>query len=149
MSKHTLFIILFLFETLMLNAQKLTVESLRKSPAGNSAHTEMRTDLNGKACALLRVSVSDDIVSCINGNIGDVVVEGQTKLLYITSLTPFIELSFKNHFPLSINFIDYGFKHLESGATFDLVLVEPRLAAGINSKGGLNIQDGNMVAMKG
>lgn len=98
MSKHTLFIILFLFETLMLNAQKLTVESLRKSPAGNSAHTEMRTDLNGKACALLRVSVSDDIVSCSNGNIGGVVVEGQTKLLYITSVTPFIELSFKNHF---------------------------------------------------
>ena len=148
MSKHTLFIILFLFETLMLNAQKLTVESLRKSPAGNSAHTEMRTDLNGKACALLRVSVSDDIVSCSNGNIGDVVVEGQTKLLYITSVTPFIELSFKNHFPLSINFIDYGFKHLESGATFDLVLVEPKLAAGINSNGGLNIQDEKTIALK-
>ena len=84
MSKHTLFIILFLFETLMLNAQKLTVESLRKSPAGNSAHTEMRTDLNGKACDLLKVYVSDDIVSCTNGNIGDVVVEGETKLLSIT-----------------------------------------------------------------
>ena len=50
--------------------------------------------------------------------------EGPVKLIFITSATPSIELSFQYHYPLTINFADYGYKHLEGNSTYELNLVD-------------------------
>ena len=119
-------IILFLFMSLAASAQRLAVESLKLRPNDLSARNvkNQRHDLNGKPCALLKVMVLDDITKCSSGNIGDIVTEGPVKLIFITSATPSIELSFKYHYPLTINFADYGYKHLEGNSTYELNLVD-------------------------
>ena len=119
-------IILFLFMSLAASAQRLAVESLKLRPNDLSARNvkNQRHDLNGKPCALLKVMVMDDITKCSSGNIGDIVTEGPVKLIFITSATPSIELSFKYHYPLTINFADYGYKHLEGNSTYELNLVD-------------------------
>ena len=118
--------ILFLFMSLAASAQRLTVESLKLRPNDLSARNvkNQRHDLNGKPCALLKVMVLDDITKCSSGNIGDIVTEGPVKLIYITSATPSIELSFQYHYPITINFADYGYKHLEGNSTYELNLVD-------------------------
>ena len=119
-------IILFLFMSLAASAQRLAVESLKLRPNDLSARNvkNQRHDLNGKPCALLKVMVLDNITKCSSGNIGDIVTEGPVKLIYITSATPSIELSFQYHYPLTINFADYGYKHLEGNSTYELNLVD-------------------------
>ena len=119
-------IILFLFMTLAASAQRLAVESLKLRPNDLSARNvkNQRHDLNGKPCALLKVMVLDNITRCSSGNIGDIVTEGPVKLIFITSATPSIELSFQYHYPLTINFADYGYKHLEGNSTYELNLVD-------------------------
>ena len=119
-------IILFLFMSLAASAQRLAVESLKLRPNDLSARNakNQRHDLNGKPCALLKVMVLDDITKCSSGNIGDIVTEGPVKLIFITSATPSIELSFKYHYPLTINFADYGYKHLEGNSTYELNLID-------------------------
>ena len=118
--------ILFFFMSLAASAQRLAVESLKLRPNDLSARNvkNQRHDLNGKPCALLKVMVLDDITKCSSGNIGDIVTEGPVKLIYITSATPSIELSFQYHYPLTINFADYGYKHLEGNSTYELNLVD-------------------------
>ena len=119
-------IILFLFISLAASAQRLAVESLKLRPNDLSARNvkNQRHDLNGKPCALLKVMVLDDITKCSSGNIGDIVTEGPVKLIFITSATPSIELSFQYHSPLTINFADYGYKHLEGNSTYELNLID-------------------------
>ena len=119
-------IFLFLFMSLAASAQRLAVESLKLRPNDLSARNvkNQRHDLNGKPCALLKVMVMDDITKCSSGNIGDIVTEGPVKLIFITSATPSIELSFQYHYPLTINFADYGYKHLEGNSTYELNLVD-------------------------
>ena len=119
-------IILFLFMSLATSAQRLAVESLKLRPNDLSARNvkNQRHDLNGKPCALLKVMVLDNITKCSSGNIGDIVTEGPVKLIYITSATPSIELSFQYHYPLTINFADYGYKHLEGNSTYELNLID-------------------------
>ena len=118
--------ILFLFMSLAASAQRLAVESLKLRPNDLSARNvkNQRHDLNGKPCALLKVMVLDDITKCSSGNIGDIVTEGPVKLIFITSATPYIELSFKYHYPLTINFADYGYRHLEGNSTYELNLID-------------------------
>ena len=119
-------IFLFLFMSFAASAQRLAVESLKLRPNDLSARNvkNQRHDLNGKPCALLKVMVLDNITKCSSGNIGDIVTEGPVKLIYITSATPSIELSFQYHYPLTINFADYGYKHLEGNSTYELNLVD-------------------------
>ena len=119
-------IFLFLFMSLAVSAQRLAVESLKLRPNDLSARNvkNQRHDLNGKPCALLKVMVLDDITKCSSGNIGDIVTEGPVKLIFITSATPSIELSFKYHYPLTVNFADYGYKHLEGNSTYELNLID-------------------------
>ena len=118
--------ILFLFMSLAASAQRLAVESLKLRPNDLSARNvkNQRHDLNGKPCALLKVMVLDNITKCSSGNIGDIVTEGPVKLIFITSATPSIELSFQYHYPLTINFADYGYKHLEGNSTYELNLID-------------------------
>ena len=118
--------ILFLFMSLAASAQRLAVESLKLRPNDLSARNvkNQRHDLNGKPCALLKVMVLDNITKCSSGNIGDIVTEGPVKLIFITSATPSIELSFQYHYPITINFADYGYKHLEGNSTYELNLVD-------------------------
>ena len=150
--------ILFLFMSLAASAQRLAVESLQLRSNDLDARKNPHVDLNGKPCALLKVMVVDNITKCSSGNIGDIVTEGAVKLIYITSATPSIELSFQYHFPITINFADYGFKHLEGNSTYELKIVDAQqtttattnqhVSSGQNSNGDLNISiaEANLIA---
>ena len=128
--------ILFFFISLAASAQRLAVESLKLRPNDLSARNvkNQRHDLNGKPCALLKVMVMDNITKCSSGNIGDIVTEGPVKLIFITSATPSIELSFQYHYPLTINFADYGYKHLEGNSTYELNIVDAQQMMMSNSQ---------------
>ena len=107
-----------------MNAQKLAVESFALVPNDLSAQTNERLDLNGKPCALLKISVMDDIVGFEGSVVGKIDNSGVTKKVYVTSRAPFVTLEFKYHYPVTIKFEDYGFKYLEGRHTYKVMLVD-------------------------
>ena len=76
------------------SAQELRIRSFESLPTDLTARRQPRQDLNGRQCALLKVRVTDDIVSC-EGSIGDAVNEGMEKLVYVTPAAPHIVMTFK------------------------------------------------------
>lgn len=127
------FLLLFIAGPLGVKAQRLAVESFQLRPNDLSARKNQRVDLNGKPCALLKVMVLDNVTKCSAGSIGDIVTDGPVKLVYVTSATPSVELSFQYHYPVTLNFTDYGFNRLEGASTYEVALVE---ASAVNAVAG-------------
>ena len=105
------------------SAQELRIKSFESLPTDLTARRQPRQDLNGRQCALLKVRVTDDIVSC-EGSIGDAVNEGMEKLVYVTPAAPHIVMKFKKHYPLRVVFADYGERTLSGGTTYVLTIAD-------------------------
>lgn len=105
------------------SAQELRIKSFESLPTDLTARRQPRQDLNGRQCALLKVRVTDDIVSC-EGSIGDAVNEGMEKLVYVTPAAPHIVMKFKKHYPLRVVFADYGERTLSGGSTYVLTIAD-------------------------
>lgn len=129
MKRNIFYTLLFALFAMSATAQRLAVESFQLRPNDLSARKNQRVDLNGKPCALLKVMVLDNVTKCSSGNIGDIIMDGPVKLIYVTQATRSIELSFQYHYPLTITFADYGFNSLEGASTYEVALVEASVAS--------------------
>ena len=110
----------------MLAQQAVTVKSFTKTTDHISV-ADRRNDLNGNACALLKVQVVDDIDRVEGNNIGDVVNKGVEKWIYMCRGSRNVRIHFKNHLPIRVNFRDYRINSLESNIVYELVLNTPDL----------------------
>ncbi len=105
--------------------QEAKVKRVEPSPMDLSASKYQRLDLNGKACALVRVEVLADDVEFF----GDVVnpVEHKTGdyWVYMPGGSKMLQIKSRSFLPLFISFDDYGIKALQPMVTYVITLSLP------------------------
>lgn len=103
-------------------AQGLIAKNFNLVPNDLSASVSPRLDLNGKACALVKVVMQEELSSVEGNVIGDIVRKGRENWLYITAGTKEVRLIPRSSLPKTIRFSDYGVNFVESKKTYLLEL---------------------------
>ena len=121
-------IALFLFQTMLACAQKLSVSSFEVSQGDILARASAtcRYDTNDKYCALIKVGVALDGVEFeCSGGVIDVVRKTGEYWVYLPQNNSKLRVLHNDYTPLEINFYDYGIGKVESGVTYVLTLEKP------------------------
>lgn len=107
-------------------SEELAVKSLTAVSSDLSARImdNERKDLNGNACALLKIQMMDELERVEGNFIGNIDKRGLEFWVYLTDGTKEVKLYPKTHFPLSIKFEDYGVRSLKGKSTYLLILTE-------------------------
>ncbi len=120
------FLFLLLFTTMMLPlaiAQELMVKSMEILPMDLSASIHPRNDLNGKACALVKVKMPLE-GAVFEGNVlGSVENKAGEYWLYMSEGTKQLRVKHPGFASVHVMFRDYGIKALESKVTYELSIV--------------------------
>lgn len=127
-------------------AQKLSVESFVLAPTDITAQTEGRKDLNGDACALVKIFVVGDVAD-VEGNVVKPLVKKNSRTwAFMTQGSKQMQVIAQNALPLMVTFADYGIGKLESNRTYILTLNQvggasastPSTSNGESTKSSLN-----------
>lgn len=114
---------LFMMQSLAVISQELKIQSFTLSPAEIIPGNEQRKDLNGEACALVKVQVVDGIDRVEGNIIGQIESRGMEKRLYMTKGTKMFRLYPHGHLPVNITTGEYDIERLESNRVYILRLV--------------------------
>ena len=116
-------ILLYVFSLLNTTvAQKLSVESFALALTDLTAQTEGRKDLNGDACALVKIFVVGDVAD-VEGNVVKPLVKKNSQTwAFMTQGSKQMQVIAQNALPLMVTFADYGIEKLESNRTYILTL---------------------------
>ena len=118
---HTLILLLVLIWPFNSRSQDLVVLDCR--PTADPMLVSMqRTDANNDICALVRVLLPVGGVKFSGNTVGDVSFDGSEYSVYLTSGTKFLQISCPGHYPLRIDFRDYGINALEGKRIYELKL---------------------------
>lgn len=109
-------------------AQELTVKSMTIEPMDLSASKYVRNDLNGKACALVKVQIPLEGMVFEGNVLGDVENKAGEYWVYLTAGTKFFQIKHSSVSPLFLKFADFGLKPLASRTTYVLRLTAPERA---------------------
>ena len=112
-------------------AQKLNVESMKAVTNDISASQYERKDLNGQACALVKIQLVGSIKRVEGNVIGEVVNRDTEKWVYLTDGTKEVKIIPDDFLPLQVQFADYGIKQVKSKMTYVLTLYDPSQAGDI------------------
>ena len=140
-------ILLYVFSLLNTTvAQKLSVESFALALTDLTAQTEGRKDLNGDACALVKIFVVGDVAD-VEGNVVKPLVKKNSQTwAFMTQGSKQMQVIAQNALPLMVTFADYGIGKLESNRTYILTLNQvggasastPSTSNGESTKSSLN-----------
>jgi len=108
------------------SAQKLTVEQMTVAGNDISASQYRVNDLNGQACALVRVQLATPGASFAGNVIGTPQFKEGEYWVYVTAGTKELEVKHKSFVPCHVTFSDYGIQPLQSLATYVLTLLMPQ-----------------------
>ena len=106
-------------------AQKLSVESFVLAPTDITAQTEGRKDLNGDACALVKISFVGDVADVEGNVIKPLVKRNNETWAFMTQESRQMKVITKDYLPLMVTFGDYGIEKLQSNRTYVLTLTKP------------------------
>ena len=106
-------------------AQKLSVESFVLAPTDITAQTEGRKDLNGDACALVKISFVGDVADVEGNVIKPLVKRNNETWAFMTQESRQMKVITKDYLPLMVTFGDYGIEKLQSNRTYVLTLAKP------------------------
>ena len=106
-------------------AQKLSVESFALAPTDITAQTEGRKDLNGDACALVKISFVGDVLDVEGNVIKPLVKRNNETWAFMTQESRQMKVVTKDYLPLMVTFGDYGIEKLQSNRTYVLTLTKP------------------------
>ena len=106
-------------------AQKLSVESFVLAPTDLTAQTEGRKDLNGDACALVKISFVGDVLDVEGNVIKPLVKRNNETWAFMTQESRQMKVITKDYLPLMVTFGDYGIEKLQSNRTYVLTLTKP------------------------
>lgn len=113
------------FSTLNVSAQqKATVKSFKET-TDHIPGSDRRKDLNNNPCALVKVQVVDDIERVEGNKIGQVVVKGVEKWIYMCKGSRNMKIHLKNHLPITVMFKDYEIDGLVSNRVYELIIETP------------------------
>ena len=103
-------------------ARELKVKSFVLAPTDITAQTEGRKDLNGDACALVKIFVVGDVAD-VEGNVVKPLVKKNSQTwAFMTQGSKQMQVIAQNALPLMVTFADYGIGKLESNRTYILTL---------------------------
>ena len=92
------------------------------------AGDDQKRDFTKQLCALVKVEVLDEI-SDVDGNVmGDIVIRGSEKWIYMAKGSKNLKLILKNNLPVTVMFRDYGISALKSNRVYVLRLDVPNKA---------------------
>lgn len=106
-------------------AQKLSVESFVLAPTDITAQTEGRKDLNGDACALVKISFVGDVADVKGNVIKPLVKRNNETWAFMTQESRQMKVITKAYLPLMVTFGDYGIDKLQGNRTYVLTLAKP------------------------
>ena len=106
-------------------AQKLSVESFVLAPTDITAQTEGRKDLNGDACALVKISFVGDVTDVEGNVIKPLVNRNNETWAFMTQESRQMKVITKDYLPLMVTFGDYGIEKLQGNRTYVLTLAKP------------------------
>ena len=106
-------------------AQKLSVESFVLAPTDITAQTEGRKDLNGDACALVKISFVGDVADVEGNVIKPLVKRNNETWTFMTQESRQMKVITKDYLPLMVTFGDYGIEKLQGNRTYVLTLAKP------------------------
>ena len=106
-------------------AQKLSVESFVLAPTDITAQTEGRKDLNGDACALVKISFVGDVLDVEGNVIKPLVKRNNETWAFMTQESRQMKVVTKDYLPLMVTYGDYGIEKLQSNRTYVLTLTKP------------------------
>ena len=128
--KKSLLFLLFVFQTIVVCAQELTVKSFKLAENDISAQTQPRKDLNDRNCALVKVQFVGTI-SEVEGNVVKPLMKhGNETWVYMPQGSRQLKLLTQNYLPVMVTFADYGVEKLESNRTYVLVMTKPMASVG-------------------
>lgn len=105
-------------------AQEYRVESFEFIPNDLTARMEPRSDRNGRVCGVVKIHVADAIVDVEGPMIGEIVVKGFEKRVYLAHDAKQFILYFQNHVPLKVTFDDFYIPSITNKTTYLLKLTE-------------------------
>ena len=106
-------------------AQELMVKSFVLAPTDITAQTEGRKDLNGDACALVKISFVGDVADVEGNVIKPLVKRNNETWAFMTQESRQMKVVTKNYLPLMVTFGDYGIDKLQGNRTYVLTLAKP------------------------
>ena len=106
-------------------AQELMVKSFVLAPTDITAQTEGRKDLNGDACALVKISFVGDVADVEGNIIKPLVKRNNETWAFMTQESRQMKVVTKDYLPLMVTFGDYGIEKLQSNRTYVLTLTKP------------------------
>ena len=106
-------------------AQELKVKSFILAPTDITAQTEGRKDLNGDACALVKISFVGDVADVEGNVIKPLVKRNNETWAFMTQESRQMKVVTKDYLPLMVTFGDYGIEKLQSNRTYVLTLTKP------------------------
>ena len=128
--KKFLLLLLFVLQTIVVWAQKLTVESFKLAENDISAQTQPRKDLNDRNCALVKVQFVG-VISEVEGNVvKPLVSQGNETWVYMPQGSRQLKLLTQSYLPVMVTFADYGVEKLESNRTYVVVITKPMSSVG-------------------
>ena len=106
-------------------AQELMVKSFVLAPTDITAQTEGRKDLNGDACALVKISFVGDVADVEGNVIKPLVKRNNETWTFMTQESRQMKVVTKDYLPLMVTFGDYGIEKLQGNRTYVLTLTKP------------------------
>ena len=106
-------------------AQELKVKSFALALTDLTAQTEGRKDLNGDACALVKISFVGDVTDVEGNVIKPLVKRNNEAWAFMTQESRQMKVITKDYLPLMVTFGDYGIEKLQSNRTYVLTLAKP------------------------
>ena len=106
-------------------AQELKVKSFVLAPTDITAQTEGRKDLNGDACALVKISFVGDVADVEGNVIKPLVKRNNETWTFMTQESRQMKVVTKDYLPLMVTFGDYGIEKLQGNRTYVLTLTKP------------------------
>ena len=106
-------------------AQELKVKSFALALTDITAQTEGRKDLNGDACALVKISFVGDVADVEGNVIKPLVKRNNETWAFMTQESRHMKVVTKDYLPLMVTFGDYGIEKLQGNRTYVLTLAKP------------------------
>ncbi len=107
-------------------AQELTVKQMTTLPVDLSASQYERKDLNGKACALVKVQLATMGAQFEGNVVGSTDYKTNEYWVYLTEGSYMLSVKHPSFVTLSVNFRDYSINGVQGKATYRLTLLMPQ-----------------------
>lgn len=135
MFKRFLLLALLLMSCALCVAQKLTVDNFALDPTDLTASTQRRSDLNGDACALIKVQLAKPGAEFLGSVMGDTPYSKSEYFVYMMKGSKMLQVKLDGYLPIRVNFTDYGISGVESLSTYVLSITLPNVVGQMEDDG--------------